>query len=108
MFSPEPQEEGNDKEFFHQQSKKNEDQKESCEGLITEDELHRAILSFKKGKIPGLDVISIEMYKCFMNICLNVSIFNEKGMHAKQDSNGKYKDPIQLKIWRPLTLQGYD
>ena len=40
-------------------------QKDSCEGQITEEELHDTIKAFKSGKTPGLDGIEVEEYQTF-------------------------------------------
>ena len=97
------------------------EQKNSCEGLITEKELWEAISSFKDGKSPGLDGIPIEVYKTFFSNlkhpllqCFNYAY--EKGnlsksqreglitLLLKQDADGQYKDPTLLNNWRPLSL----
>lgn len=100
-------------------------QKELCEGLITEEELLSAIMSFKEGKTPGLDGIPIEVYQKFFDLvkkpllsCFNftydvgyLSNSQKEGLISlllKQQSNGQYKDPVHLKNWRSITLQCYD
>jgi len=97
------------------------EQKNSCEGLITEKELWEAIDSFKEGKTPGIDGIPVEVYKTFFRNLKNpmLHLFNhayESGnlsdsqkeglitLLLKQDSNGEYKDPTALNNWRPLSL----
>lgn len=75
-------------------------------------------MTFKKGKTPGLDGIPIEVYQVFLIDCLHFSY--EEGILAgtqresaislllKQEPCEKCKDPVHLRNWRPLTLQGYD
>ena len=84
-----------------------------------------AIKSFQSGNPPGLDGIPVKVYKVFFNIlkaplldCFNYSYRNgslsgtqQEGLISlllKQDPDGKYKDPVYLKNWRPLTLQCCD
>ena len=43
------------KEFFPNNIKLTNVQKDQCEGQITEEELFEAIKSFQSGKTPGLD-----------------------------------------------------
>jgi len=43
--------------------KLNEEQKTSCEGLISKEECKKAIEMFENGKTPGNDGIPIEFYK---------------------------------------------
>lgn len=85
------------------------------------EELFEAIKSFQSGKTPGLDGIP-EVYQVFFDIlkaplldCFNYCYRNgsmsgtrQEGLISlllKQDSDGKYKDAVYLKNWRPLTLQ---
>ena len=102
-----------------------EQQSNSCEGPITEEELRIAVNSFKTGKSPGIDGLPIEIYKTFFE-CLKSPLLRtfqysyEKGqltdtqrvslisLLLKQEPNGQYKDPTNLKNWRPLALQGCD
>ena len=37
----------------------------SCEGLLTEDDCYKAVLSMQNNKAPGCDGLSSEFYKCF-------------------------------------------
>lgn len=97
------------------------DQQKLCEGLITEEELYEAICSFQNGKTPGLDGIPVEWYKTFFTeikvpllTCFNYSL--EMGYQSnsqreglislllKHEAEGKEKDPVELKNWRPITL----
>lgn len=100
-------------------------QKISCEGPITEEELHEVVWSFQKGKTPGVDGIPVEVYQTFfdslkkpMLSCFNhsyqvghLSETQKEGIISlllKQDASGQYKNPEMLKNWRPITLQCYD
>lgn len=130
MFSvqlhPPPLDKKNCGEFFPTNyTRLTDEQKNSCEGLIMEEELHKSIMSFKTGKTPGLNGLPIEIYQSFYEqiknpllTCLNYAY--DKGnlsgtqqesiitLLLKQEPNGQYKDPVQLKNWRPLTLQCCD
>ena len=67
MFSAEDQEECREDLFFpYNHVKLTDDQKQSCEGLITEDELYLSIMCLKKGKTPGLS--QLKCIKYFMNM----------------------------------------
>ena len=106
-------------------NKLTDEQKQSTEGIITEDELWLAIKSFKPGKSPGLDGIPVEVYITFYDqiklpllSCYNYAYESgnlansqKEGLISlllKQNPNGQYKDPEYLKNWRPLTLQCCD
>ena len=52
----------------------NENDALSCEGLLTEDECHKAVLSMSNNKAPGGDGLSPEFYKCFWPDLKNVLI----------------------------------
>ena len=39
--------------------------RQTCEGLITQDECKRAVFAMQKNKAPGSDGISIEFYQMF-------------------------------------------
>ena len=43
----------------------NEEEKLSCEGVVSEDECLRALKEFKNCKSPGTDGLSAEFYKLF-------------------------------------------
>ena len=45
--------------------KLNENEKESCEGMISEEECAKAIKSMQNGKSPGTDGLPVEFYKIF-------------------------------------------
>lgn len=45
--------------------KLNENEKESCEGMISEEECVKAIKSMQNGKSPGTDGLPVEFYKIF-------------------------------------------
>lgn len=66
MSSPVPLNEVNCKLFFpHAHVKISDEQKESCEGLITENEHYQSIMPPQLGKTPGLDGIPIDVYQTF-------------------------------------------
>ena len=107
------------------ENKLSEEQKNQCEGPITEEELYQAILTFNQGKSPGFDGIPVEFYKSFFELikvpllesfncsyergCLSETQKNSLiTLLLKQDPGGQYKDPGHLKNWRPLALQSCD
>ncbi|KAJ8289842.1 hypothetical protein GJAV_G00005950 [Gymnothorax javanicus] len=106
-------------------NKLSETQRSTCEGLISEEELQKAIFSFQSDKTPGLDGIPVEVYQIFYEeikapllSCFNYSFKDGSlsdtqkigliSLLLKQDPQGQYKDPAYLKNWRPLTLQCCD
>lgn len=101
------------------------EEKESCEGLIMQQELQEAISSFEKGKSPGADGISVDSYqtsyesiKILLLNTFNWSYSAKKlsetqqqrliSLLLKHDPNGQYQDPTILQNWRPITLQCND
>ncbi len=41
------------------------EEKELCEGLITEEEYHQFLKSMQNGKSPGCDGLTVDFYKFF-------------------------------------------
>lgn len=92
-------------------------------GLLTQDftllELHKSILSFKKGKSPGEDGLPVEFYLTFWDILAPdlLTVFSEfERLDRLPDSfrTGivtllhKQKDRTDLRNWRPITLLNID
>ena len=97
----------------------NENYALSCEGLLTEDECHKAVLSMSNNKAPGGDGLSPEFYKCFWPDLKNLLIdsLNEgyyKGELSQSQRQGiltllfKKGDRKLLDNWRPISLLNTD
>ena len=97
-----------------------EDQKDSCDRILTEKELLSAVKEIKNGKSPGTDGLTSEFYKFFwidikeiLLSSLNFAL--ETGTLSIEQKRGiltlipkKDKDRLLLKNWRPLTLLNLD
>jgi len=110
-------EEGSDEEFMDCiTATLTEEERELCEGLISEKELLTALKESKNNKAPGIDGIPADMYKvlwrdisCHMLRALNsayesgeLSVNHRKGVISLIPK--KDKDTILIKNWRPITL----
>jgi exonuclease III len=100
--------------------KLNSEQKAKTKGLITHDEILKALKSLSNGKTPGLDGIPTDFYKFFW-IDINVIVVDsinyafEKGEMSADQRSGiitlspkKTKIRTLLKNWRPITLLTVD
>ena len=97
-----------------------EEERSSCEGLITEEECRKTVKTFKANKSPGNDHrIPIEFYKKFWPVFgqLVVDSFNTGYMTGKMSVSqrqavitllDKGKDRTLLKNWRPISLLNVD
>ena len=100
--------------------KLNEQQRISCEGIITELEIKNAIKEKKPGKSPGIDGIPIEFYKFFWADLGNFLIRSiqevfQEGEILPTQKRGvitlipKGDKPREyLKNWRPISLLNSD
>jgi len=97
----------------------NVEEKQMCEGLITEEECKTVIQSFKRGKTPGMDGITIEFYLKFWHLLNKILIkcFNASYVLGELTQTQKLgiitlldkgKDRTLLKNWRPITLLNVD
>jgi hypothetical protein len=96
--------------------KLNENEKESCEGMISEEECVKAIKSMQNGKSPGIDGLPVEFYKIFWkNIkklvmdSFSYSYENENMSISQKQSiitllPQKNNDIRFLKNWRSISL----
>lgn len=97
----------------------NDEEKQSCEGLLTVEECKLALQSFKNSKAPGNDGIPAEFYKKFWPLFgpLMVAALNES--YVKGELGGsqrqavitlldKGKDRSLIKNWRPISLLNTD
>ena len=114
--------EGSDYDFFPEtfNQKLTEEDKESCEGLITDSECIIAIKSMNNNKSPGTDGITCEFYKLFWNdvgkyliSSLNYSYSIGKLTALQKQSiitllPKKDKDLTKLENWRPISLLNTD
>ena len=93
--------------------------KQTCEGLLTQDECKRAVFKMQKNKAPGSDGISIEFYQVFWSHIKDflVEALNEcylTGVMSNTQRKGlitllyKKGDCEELKNWRPITLLNCD
>ena len=107
--------------FFDQDLPKlNDDNKQKCEGFLTEKECLEAVKLMESGKSPGTDGLPAEFYKVFWNDVSSylVSSLNrsfQKGKLAITQRRGiislipkKDKALDELKNWRPITLLNCD
>jgi len=116
------QNKGNELEYFLDDSwikKITEEQKQKCEGLITEQEVKVVIRNMKNNKTPGTDGIPAEFYKIFwkqigpfMVKSLNYSF--KAGQLSITQKQGiiicipKTENRNTLNNWRPITLLNVD
>lgn len=99
--------------------KLSDDARESCEGLITEDELRKAVMAMENNKSPGCDGLTSNFYKHFWPILGEklTRVYNyafNNGLLTVSQRRGiitllfKKGDRTQLKNWRPVTLLNTD
>ena len=93
--------------------------RDTCEGYITEEELNKALRSMESNKSPGFDGITTDFYKHFWPILgqelANILNFAyDNGSLALSQRRGiislifKKEDRTKLKNWRPITLLNTD
>ena len=100
--------------------KLNDEQRNNCEGLLTENECFNALKCFQKNKSPGNDGFTAEFYSFFWNQLgkTMVNSFNY-GFHKGELSISqrqsvirlipkKNKNLLYLKNWRPISLLNVD
>lgn len=97
-----------------------DEQKDSCEGLLTESECRNALKGFQKNKSPGTDGLTTEFYCFFWDQLRNTMIdsFNYgflKGELSISQRQGiirlipkKNKNLSFIKNWRPISLLNVD
>ena len=99
--------------------KLSDDARESCEGLITEEELRKAVMAMENNKSPGCDGLTSNFYKKFWPILGErlSRVYNyafNNGLLTVSQRRGiitllfKKGDRTQLKNWRPVTLLNTD
>jgi hypothetical protein len=96
------------------------EERDSIEGLVTEQELDQALKTTKNNKSPGTDGLPAEFYQAFwpdikdvlleaLNsayLTQNLSITQRQSMITLLPK--KEKDPLYLKNWRPISLLNTD
>ena len=97
-----------------------EDEKQSCEGEITEGELYEALKTCNKNRSPGNDGLPAEFYDTFWvdikkHLVNSINMGYNKGELSTTQKQGiitlipkKDKSNVLLKNWRPLTLLNQD
>jgi hypothetical protein len=97
-----------------------EENKQSCENILTMEEIGKALKQLENGKSPGSDGFTTDFYKFFWpnikNIVLeNFSYAKQTGKLSIDQRRGiinlipkKDKDPRFLKNWRPISLLNTD
>lgn len=99
--------------------KLDEQDKLSCEGLLSLEECHKVIKTFKNKKSPGNDGLPIEFYKKFWPVFgqIVVDSFNKAYDTGEMSTSqrqavitllDKGKDRTLLKNWRPISLLNTD
>ena len=95
-------------------------EREICEGLLTEQELFNVLKSCKNNKTPGSDGFPAEFYKTFwdeiksiLTEALNFAFENNKMSPTQREGiitllPKKEKDTLLIKNWRPITLLNQD
>ena len=100
--------------------KLSDDQKNLCEGLLSNDECFNALSKFPNGKTPGNDGLTPEFYKKFWNLLgrLLTDSLNHSYIHGELSNSQKQaiirliekkgKDRRYIKNWRPISLLNVD
>ena len=97
-----------------------DEDKQSCEGLLTKEECRKALKDMAPNKTPGNDGLPAEFYTKFWDSVGNIVVtsINEghhKGEMSQTQRQGvinlhdkKNKDKLLIKNWRPITLLNVD
>ena len=95
-------------------------EQQSCEGLLSENEILEVLKSCRNNKSPGTDGLSKEFYKYiwkdikrYLTNVLNFNYINNKLSIAQREGlitliPQKDKDTLLIKNWRPVTLLNQD
>jgi len=95
-------------------------EQQSCEGLLSENEILEVLKSCRNNKSPGTDGLSKEFYKYiwkdikrYLTNVLNFNYINNKLSIAQREGliiliPKKDKDTFLIKNWRPITLFNQD
>ena len=97
-----------------------DEQKESCEGLLTVKECKEALKNFSKNKSPGTHGLTAEFYSFFWDLLSDTMVNNfnyglQKGELTISQRQSiirlipqKDKNLSRLKNWRPISLLNLD
>ena len=99
--------------------KLSQEQSNSCEGLVTCDEISKAVYSMKNGSSPGCDGITVEFIKFFWSKIKTTitKSFNESFQNGELSFSQKKgvitllhkgSERDKLSNWRPITLTNTD
>ena len=100
--------------------KLNDEQRNNCEGLLTENECFNALKCFQRNKSPGNDGFTAEFYSFFWNQLGKTMVISfNYGFHKGELSISqrqsvirlipkKNKNLLYLKNWRPISLLNVD
>ena len=100
--------------------KLSDDQKNLCEGILSNTECFNALSKFPNGKTPGNDGLTPEFYKKFWNLLgqLMTDSLNFSYLHGELSNSEKQaiirliekkrKDRRYIKNWRPISLLNVD
>ena len=91
----------------------------SCDGLLSADECHSALLGMAKRKAPGSDGLPMEFYVKFWDVlgddlvCVLNSCYREGSLSLSQRSgvislSFKKGDRLDIRNWRPISLLNVD
>ena len=120
LFTAEPCDEHARNQFLNSDIPRLPDNaRESCEDIITEEELSNAVKAMENNKSPGFDGLTTNFYKHFWPIlgAERTRVFNysfNNGFLTVSQPWGiitflfKKGDRTQLKTWRPVTLLNTD
>lgn len=96
------------------------EEKQICEGILTDTEIQEAVKEMKNNKSPGSDGIPVEFYKLFWpdiktHLLNSLNYSFETGKLTQLQNQGiitlipkKDKDRTTLSNWRPITLLNTD
>jgi hypothetical protein len=100
--------------------KLDDDDRDSCEGELTNNECYKVLCKMSNGKAPGNDGLTVQFYKTFWNIVGHhvVNSLNDaykKGELSNSQKQGvitlilkKSKDKRKVENYRPITLLNVD
>jgi hypothetical protein len=90
-----------------------------CDGQLSVEECTEAIFKMKLNKSPGIDVLTVELYKTFWESINYVIVFilnkchEDRQLYFSQKTSvltilSKKDDPLKLDNYRPISLLNVD